>query len=52
MPASRLGWLTGALVVLAWLGLWWTSERRWSGPLYCIEKPGTLWNGKAQLPVG
>ena len=52
MPASRWIWLTGALVVLVVLGVWWTSERRWSGPLYCIEKPGTLWSGLAALPAG
>lgn len=52
MPASRWAWLTGALVVLAGLAVWWTSERRWSGPLYCIEKPGSLWNGLAPLPAG
>ncbi|TSA79814.1 hypothetical protein FNU79_17420 [Deinococcus detaillensis] len=51
MPASKRTWLIGALVILGGLGVWWTSERRWSGPLYCIEKPGTLWNGVAALPA-
>ena len=48
------GWLglTGALVVLGGLGFYLIGERRWSGPLYCIEKPGTLWNGFAPLPAG
>ncbi len=52
MPASRWAWLTGVLVVFAGLGVWWTSERRWAGPLYCIEKPGTLWSGLVPLPAG
>lgn len=38
---------------LAVLGGWWfTVERRWQGDLYCIERPGTLWNGLAPLPGG
>jgi len=40
------------VLILAGLGSWWTSDRRWSGPLYCIEKPGTLWNGLSPLPAG
>ncbi|WP_407571694.1 hypothetical protein [Deinococcus altitudinis] len=62
MPASRRQtswpwltrglWLTGTLVVLGGLGFWLVGERRWSGPLYCIEAPGTLWNGLADLPSG
>ena len=52
MPASRWLWLTGALVVVGGLGFYLIGERRWSGPLYCIEKPGTLWNGLAPLPAG
>lgn len=54
MPASKGRWAAGllALVVLASLGSWWLSERRWSGPLYCIGKSGTLWNGLAPLPAG
>jgi hypothetical protein len=52
MPASRWIWLTGALMVLGGLAFWPVSERRWSGPLYCIEKSGTLWAGLAPLPAG
>jgi len=40
-------------VVMFGAGLVWTlGERRWSGPLYCIGQPGTLWNGLATLPSG
>ena len=52
MPASRWLWLTGTLVVHGGLGFYVTSERRWSGPLYCIEQPGMLWSGLAPLPAG
>lgn len=45
--------LTVALVGLLGLGGWWSvQERRWQGELYCIERPGTLWNGMAPLPPG
>jgi len=53
MPASRWAWLAATAVLMSAAGaLWLVSERRWSGPLYCIEKPGTLWNGLAPLPAG
>lgn len=52
MSASRWAGLTIALVVIGVLGVWWTSGRRWTGPLYCIEKSGTLWSGLAPLPAG
>ncbi|WP_293914446.1 hypothetical protein [Deinococcus sp.] len=32
--------------------VWLKTERRWSGALYCIQQPGTLWNGLAPLPTG
>ncbi|WP_216329141.1 hypothetical protein [Deinococcus aestuarii] len=45
--------LAVALVGLLGLGGWWFAvERRWQGNLYCIERPGTLWNGLAPLPAG
>lgn len=44
------------LVVLALLGvglgLWYARNIPSRGPLYCIEQPGTLWNGVAPLPPG
>jgi hypothetical protein len=54
MPASRGRWAAAllALVVIAGLSGRALNERRWSGPLYCIEKPGTVWNGLAPLPTG
>lgn len=55
----RRSWKAGRLVLaaavagLAVLGGWWfTVERRWQGEVYCIERPGTLWNGLAPLPSG
>ncbi|MFB9993363.1 hypothetical protein ACFFLM_15450 [Deinococcus oregonensis] len=30
--------------------IWALEERRGQGALYCIERPGTLWNGLAPLP--
>lgn len=45
--------LAVALLGLAALGGWWyVRERRWQGDLFCIERPGTLWNGLAPLPPG
>ncbi|WP_216322095.1 hypothetical protein [Deinococcus aestuarii] len=44
--------VAGALVGLLGLGGWLTVERRWQGDLYCIGRPGTLWNGLAPLPGG
>ncbi|GBF04821.1 hypothetical protein DAERI_020418 [Deinococcus aerius] len=45
--------LAVALLGLAGVGGWWlTQERRWQGDLFCIERPGTLWNGLAPLPSG
>lgn len=42
-----------ALIALLGLGGWWFAvERRWQGDLFCIERPGTLWNGMASLPSG
>lgn len=42
-----------AAVALLALGVWWVAaERRWQSELYCIERPGTLWNGLAPLPPG
>ena len=54
MPANSWRWGAGLLSVLVVGGAagWMLNERRWSGPLYCIEKPGTLWNGLAPLPPG
>ncbi|WP_415788090.1 hypothetical protein [Deinococcus saxicola] len=44
------------LVVLALLGVGWgvwlTRTAQGRGPMYCIEQPGTLWNGTAPLPSG
>lgn len=51
MPASRWAWLTGTLMLGAG-AFWLASEQRLSGPLYCIEKPGTLWDGLVALPTG
>ncbi|MVN88918.1 hypothetical protein GO986_19435 [Deinococcus sp. HMF7620] len=32
---------------------WWLADTlRWRSPLYCIERPGTLWNGLTPLPAG
>ncbi|MBZ9752884.1 hypothetical protein K7W42_18760 [Deinococcus sp. HMF7604] len=32
---------------------WWLADTlRWRSPLYCIERPGTLWNGLTPLPSG
>lgn len=46
--------LAAALVaaLLAVGGWWFALERRWQGPLYCIARPGALWNGLAPLPAG
>lgn len=45
--------LAVALLGLVGLGGWWFGvERRWQGDLFCIERPGTLWNGLAPLPPG
>ncbi|MPY68029.1 hypothetical protein F8S09_15335 [Deinococcus sp. SDU3-2] len=33
-------------------GWWFGVERRWQGDLYCIQRPGTVWNGLAPLPGG
>ncbi|WP_102128163.1 hypothetical protein [Deinococcus planocerae] len=44
--------VAGVLVGLLGLGGWFTVERRWQGDLYCIGRPGTLWNGLAPLPGG
>ncbi len=57
MPASKWAprgwlWLSGVLAVAAGLGFWLVTERRWSAPLYCIGRVGTLWNGAAVLPAG
>jgi hypothetical protein len=45
--------IAAATTALAALGGWWMiNERRWQSPLFCIERPGTLWNGLAPLPEG
>jgi len=49
-PAARRILGAATAVLFASWGVWAILERRWSGPLYCIERPGTLWNGLAQLP--
>ena len=46
-----LALLGGALVSVP-TGWWLADSLRWRSPLYCIETPGTLWNGLAPLPVG
>jgi hypothetical protein len=38
------------LVLLVAVAVWVRGEQRWQGVLYCIEKPGTFWNGLAPLP--
>ncbi|GGR27220.1 hypothetical protein [Deinococcus ruber] len=43
--------LIGALLTVGLLA-WLLTERRWAGSLYCIERPGTLWNGLTALPPG
>lgn len=45
--------VAAALLGLLGLGGWWSAgERRWQGDLFCIGRPGTLWNGLAPLPPG
>lgn len=39
-------------IVGAGLGVWYAREAPSRGALYCIEQPGTLWNGTASLPPG
>jgi hypothetical protein len=51
MSANNWVWLTVVLILGA-VGVWLGMERRWAGPLYCIEQPGTLWNGLGPLPAG
>lgn len=42
-----------AVAVLATVaGVYLARESRWRGPLYCIEKTGSVWNGAAPLPPG
>lgn len=52
---TRRGARVPALALLAaltvGLGVWWASESRWRGPLYCIEQPGQVW-GLSPLPAG
>ncbi|MBB5235285.1 hypothetical protein [Deinococcus budaensis] len=51
---TRRGARVPALALLAalslGLGVWWASESRWRGPLYCIEQPGRVW-GLSPLPA-
>ncbi|ULH17828.1 hypothetical protein MF271_21760 (plasmid) [Deinococcus sp. KNUC1210] len=51
MSASR-GWWAVPLLAVILVGWWQLREARWAGALYCIERPGTLWNGAASLPAG
>ncbi|GGO32975.1 hypothetical protein [Deinococcus humi] len=44
-------WLGLALALLG-LGIWLAREVQARGPLYCFERPGTVWNGVAPLPAG
>lgn len=51
MPASKsVTWGAGALVMA--VGLTALTFRPAPGALYCIEQPGTLWNGLRLLPEG
>lgn len=52
MRLTRRRWAWAALICALLLAgvLWALGERRWQGALYCIERPGTLWNGLAPLP--
>ncbi|MCD0168127.1 MULTISPECIES: hypothetical protein [unclassified Deinococcus] len=48
----KRAWIV-VVAALVGLGGWWVlTERRWQSPLFCIERPGTLWNGLAPLPAG
>lgn len=47
----RWPWAAALTCALLLAGVIWVlEERRWQGALYCIERPGTLWNGLAPLP--
>ena len=53
MRRSKPGVAAGALVLALvgmGLGVWLTRAAQASGPLYCIQQPGTLWSGVAPLP--
>ncbi len=53
---ARWPQLLSVLAILAVLGTiggtWLAREAGGRGPLYCIGKPGTVWNGAAPLPPG
>lgn len=45
----------GTLLALCMGGLGalgWVSVQRDNNPLYCVTKPGTVWNGLTALPSG
>lgn len=54
MPANKPKILFFSVLSLCIAGLafWWSQESRWHSDMYCIEKPGTVWNGLAPLPAG
>lgn len=54
-PRRTVAWTLAAVAAAALLVLgvgWFAAERRWQSDLFCIERPGTLWNGMAPLPSG
>lgn len=55
-PASRrlqrlVPAILGAAILVGVVVVWVVQEWRWRSPLYCIERPGTLWNGLAPVPA-
>ena len=52
--ASLTRWwpLAAALLALALAAFWWGLQGRAPGELWCIGRPGTVWNGLAPLPAG